>query len=55
MSDHSFKDQVTVITGAGSRPAEALAVNDDFSLRVRYEDGTVEDLQSGEVSIRPVK
>ena len=46
---------VNVITGAGSRPAEALAVNDDFSLRVRYEDGTVEDLQSGEVSIRPVK
>ena len=43
---------VTVISGEKKRPAEALSINDDFSLRVRYEDGTCEDLSSGEVSVR---
>ena len=34
-----------------SRSAVAEQVNDDMSLRVRYEDGIVEDLKTGEVSI----
>ena len=34
-----------------SRVAVAEAVNDDMSLRVRYEDGSVEDLRGGEASI----
>lgn len=34
------------------RNGTALSVNDDFSLRVRFDDGTEEDLRSGEVSVR---
>ncbi len=33
------------------RFATAIQINDDMSLRVRYEDGSCEDLQTGEVSI----
>lgn len=35
-------------------PAEALEVTEDFGLKVRYEDGRIEVLSAGEVSIRPV-
>ncbi|HAG68542.1 MAG TPA: biotin--[acetyl-CoA-carboxylase] ligase [Lachnospiraceae bacterium] len=34
------------------RRAQALGINDDFSLKLKYEDGTVEDVNSGEISIR---
>lgn len=44
--------EVRVIRGDTERNAFALAVTDDFSLRVRYEDGAEEDLDSGEVSVR---
>ena len=44
--------QVNVISGAAARPAEALAINDDFSLKVKFSDGSVEDLSSGEVSLK---
>lgn len=30
-------------------PATAMNVNDDFSLKVRYDDGTIEDLNIGEI------
>jgi len=43
---------VRVIRGAENRAAFALEVEDDFSLRVRYEDGTVECVNAGEVSVR---
>ncbi len=43
--------EITVIQGSGSRLGTAVAVNDDFSLTVRYEDGSCETLRSGEVSI----
>jgi BirA family biotin operon repressor/biotin-[acetyl-CoA-carboxylase] ligase len=43
---------VNVIRGPQSRPAFALEVEEDFSLRVRYEDGTVECVNAGEVSVR---
>ncbi len=33
--------------------ADAIGVGDDFSLHVRYEDGSEEYLRSGEISIRP--
>lgn len=46
---------VNVITGEMSRRAHALDIDDDCSLIVRYEDGTIQALSSGEVSIRPVK
>lgn len=32
--------------------AQALGINEDFSLLVRYSDGTIESIKSGEVSIR---
>lgn len=34
------------------RTGKALAINEDFSLKVRFEDGTTEDVRSGEVSVR---
>ena len=42
---------LTVISGGMRRPAHALMINDDFSLKVEYPDGTKEDLSSGEVSL----
>ena len=35
-----------------AREAFAVRINDDFSLRVRYDDGEESDVNSGEVSIR---
>jgi BirA family biotin operon repressor/biotin-[acetyl-CoA-carboxylase] ligase len=43
---------VRVIRGDQSRAAQSLTVEDDFSLRVRYEDGTEESVNAGDVSIR---
>ena len=40
------------IIGKDPVTAKALEITDDFSLRVEYEDGTTEDLRSGEVTIR---
>ena len=34
------------------RTGKAIAVNDDFSLKVEFSDGSIEDLKSGEVSVR---
>lgn len=34
------------------RLGKAIAINDDFSLKVLFEDGHEEDLKSGEVSVR---
>ena len=51
--------EVTVFPVAGrkdtavqGRRGTAVAINDDFSLKVVYDDGTDEDLSSGEVSVR---
>ena len=50
--------EVNVIPiGSSSEPSEgrkgkALSINDDFSLKVQYEDGSISDLSSGEVSVR---
>ena len=41
-----------VLRNGGSRAALALGVEDDYALRVRYDDGGEEALRSGEVSIR---
>jgi BirA family biotin operon repressor/biotin-[acetyl-CoA-carboxylase] ligase len=35
------------------RAARVIGVDDDFRLLVRYEDGSTEALDSGEVSVRP--
>lgn len=43
---------VNVIRGEESRAAFALEIEEDFSLRVRYEDGSEESVNAGEVSIR---
>ena len=34
------------------RTGTAIAINDDFSLKVKFNDGSTEDLRSGEVSVR---
>lgn len=44
--------QVSVLSGAESRKAMVLGVDDECQLLVRYEDGTQEALSSGEISIR---
>lgn len=43
---------VLVLRGEEQIPAQALAVEDDFTLRVRYDDGREETVSAGEVSIR---
>lgn len=43
---------VRVIRGSESRSGYALEVEEDFSLRVRYEDGSEESVNAGDVSIR---
>lgn len=45
---------VTVHTadGSSSRVATALDIDEDYRLIVRYEDGSIEHLDSGEVSVR---
>ena len=40
------------IENGQGRSGTAVCINDDFSLRVEFEDGSVEDLKSGEVSVR---
>lgn len=44
---------VRVLRGGNSLPARVLDVTDALALRVQFEDGRVEELTSGEVSIRP--
>lgn len=44
---------VTVFHGAETYPARVLDVTEEAALRVLRADGTVEDLSSGEVSVRP--
>lgn len=44
---------VRVLRGDGAFPAQVLDVTEKLALRVRFDDGRVEELTSGEVSIRP--
>ena len=44
---------IDVISGDTKRTARALDIDDDCHLVVRFEDGTIKSLSSGEVSIRP--
>ncbi len=43
---------INVIRSGQSRPAEALDIDEECRLIVRYEDGSTEALSSGEVSVR---
>ena len=43
---------INVISGSSVTPGEALMINGDFSLKVKFSDGSVKDLSSGEVSLR---
>ena len=45
--------EITVLEGGKTRPALALDLEEDFSLRVREADGTVRSLSSGEVRVKP--
>lgn len=44
--------EVRVLSPEGQRAAFALSVEGDFSLKVRYDVGTIERVYSGEVSVR---
>lgn len=41
-----------MIESGNGRSGTALAINDDYTLKVGFDDGSVEDLRSGEVSVR---
>ena len=43
---------VRILRDGESRPAKALSVNGDYSLRVAWPDGREEDVRFGEVSVR---
>lgn len=43
---------VLVVRGGESRAAMALSVNEDFSLAVRFDDGSEASVRAGEVSLR---
>ena len=42
----------TVIDKDGNKPAQAISIDDECHLLVRFEDGTEKLLSSGEVSIK---
>lgn len=44
--------RVVIITPTQSREAEAIDLAPDAGLVVRYEDGTIATVSSGEVSVR---
>ena len=41
-----------MVRGGSEQEAEAIAVDPDFGLTVRYPDGSEETVRTGEVSIR---
>lgn len=41
-----------MIENGQGRMGTALSINDDFSLKIEFADGSIEDLRSGEVSVR---
>ena len=41
-----------MLENGNGRTGTAIAINDDYSLKVRFDDGSTEDLKSGEVSVR---
>lgn len=43
---------IRVQMAAGMRTGDAVGISDTFALRVRWEDGTEEDLTAGEISVR---
>ena len=46
-------DVINYATGY-KRSAHTIDINPDFSLKVRYEDGTIDDVRSGEVRVRGI-
>ncbi len=50
--DITVGKEISIVRNAGERPAVACAVEEDFSLRVRYKDGVSETVSSGEVTLR---
>ena len=46
------KEDMAIVSGDKRIPITVLGINDDFSLKVQHEDGRIEDLSSGEVSVK---
>lgn len=46
--------EITVADSAGERQGTALSICDDFSLNVRFKDGSCENISSGEVTVRGI-
>lgn len=43
---------VSIHTSNEARQGKAIEINDDFSIKIQFEDGTIEDMSSGEISVR---
>lgn len=46
------KESMAIVSGNKQIPITVLGINEDFSLKVQYKDGRVENLSSGEVSVK---
>lgn len=46
------KENMAIVSGNKQIPITVLGINEDFSLKVQYKDGRVENLSSGEVSVK---
>lgn len=46
------KENMAIVSGNNRIPITVLGINEDFSLKVQYKDGKVENLSSGEVSVK---
>ena len=44
--------KILVLKGETEETATALDINEDYSLKVRYENGDIENIKSGDVSIK---
>lgn len=46
------REDMAIVSGNDRIPITVLGINEDFSLKVQHEDGKVENLSSGEVSVK---
>jgi BirA family biotin operon repressor/biotin-[acetyl-CoA-carboxylase] ligase len=48
----TLNQDIYIISRDGERTGRAIDINEDFSLKVQFTDGEIQDLSSGEVSVR---
>ncbi len=48
----TLNKDVKIISNEDEKIGKAIDINNDFSLKIKYPDGTIKDVSSGEVSVR---